>query len=69
VKIQFKLREGADLDVDGAVRLFPDEQDPELAALYVVERADDEADDTLAALRRSRSVEFAEPQPERRLHR
>jgi hypothetical protein len=69
VKIQFKLREGADLDVDGAVRLFPDDEDPELAALYVVERADDEAEDTLTALRRSSAVEFAEPQPERRLHR
>jgi hypothetical protein len=69
VKIQFKLRDGADLDVDGAVRLFPDEKDPDLAALYVVERADDEAEDTLADLRRSSAVEFAEPQPERRLHR
>jgi hypothetical protein len=69
VKIQFKLRDGAALDVDGAVRLFPGEQDPELASLYVVERSDDEAEHLLRSLKRSSAVEFAEPQPERRLHR
>ena len=66
--IQFKLREGAALDVDGAVPLFPDEDDPELAALYVVELPDDEAEQTLARLKSSSSVEFAEAQPERGLH-
>jgi hypothetical protein len=69
VKIQFKLREGASVDVPGAVRLFPDEDDPELASLYVVELPDDEAEDTLRELKRSTAVEFAEPQAERRLHR
>jgi hypothetical protein len=68
VKIQFKLREGANLDVPGAVRLFPDEDDPELASLYVVELPDDEAEDTLEGLKRSSAVEFAEPQAERGLH-
>jgi len=69
VKIQFKLREGASVDVPGAVRLFPDDDDPELASLYVVELPDDEAEDTLEDLKRSRAVEFAEAQPERGLHR
>jgi hypothetical protein len=67
VKIQFKLRPGAEPDVDGAVRLFPDDDDPELASLYVVELPDDEAEETLAKLKRSSSVEFAEPQAERGL--
>ena len=57
------------MDVPGAVRLFPDEDDPELASLYVVELPDDEAEDTLKELKRSSAVEFAEPQAERRLHR
>jgi hypothetical protein len=57
------------MDVPGAVRLFPDDDDPELASLYVVELPDDEAQDTLKDLKRSNAVEFAEPQPERGLHR
>lgn len=69
MKIQFKLREGASVDVPGAVRLFPDEDDPELASLYVVELPDDEAEGTLEQLKRSGAVEFAEPQAERGLHR
>jgi hypothetical protein len=68
VKIQFKLREGAALDVAGAVPLFPGDDDPELASLYVLELPDDEAEETLTELKRSSAVEFAEPQPERRLH-
>jgi hypothetical protein len=68
VKIQFKLRDGATLDVPGAVQLFPDETDPELAALYVVEVPDEDAADTLDELKRSSAVEFAEPEAERRLH-
>ena len=68
MKIQFKLREGAALDVAGAVPLFPDDDDPELAALYVLELPDDEAAETLTKLKRSSAVEFAEAQPERRLH-
>jgi hypothetical protein len=69
VKIQFKLREGATLDVPGAVQLFPGDPDPELAALYVVELPDEEAAGTLSRLKASRSVEFAEPEAERGLHR
>jgi hypothetical protein len=68
VKIQFKLREGASVDVPGAVQLFPDDDDPELASLYVVELPDDEAEETLKDLRHSSGVEFAEPQAERGLH-
>jgi hypothetical protein len=68
VKIQFKLRTGARCDVDGAVPIFPDEDDPELASLYVVELPDDDAEETLERLKRSSAVEFAEPQAERRLH-
>jgi hypothetical protein len=68
VKIQFKLRDGAKLDVPGAVQLFPDDDDPVLAALYVVEVPDDDADGTLEELKRSAAVEFAEPEAERRLH-
>ena len=54
-------------DVAHAERLFPDERDPELATLYVVELPDDDAADTLAELQRSAAVEFAEPQAARRL--
>ena len=68
MRIQFKLREGATLDVDGAMPLFPDEDDPELASLYVVELPDDEAEDALDQLKRSSAVEFAERQAERGLH-
>jgi hypothetical protein len=68
VRIQFKLREGATVDVAGAVPLFPDEDDPELASLYVVELPDEDAEETLRELKRSSAVEFAEPQAERRLH-
>jgi len=67
VKIQFKLREGADLDVPGAVQLFPDESDPELASLYVLEVPDDDADGRLDELKRSSAIEFAEPEATRRL--
>ena len=75
MKIQFKLREDANEsecrrvvdDVAHAERLFPDERDPELAALYVAELPDDDAADTLEELQRSTAVEFAEPQAARRL--
>ena len=68
MKIQFKLRDGETLDVPGAVQLFPDDADPELASLYVVELPDDEAADKLADLKRSSAVEFAEPEAARGLH-
>jgi hypothetical protein len=69
VKIQFKLRQGAALDVDGAVPLFPDEDDPELSCLYIVELPDEEGEAALTKLKKSSAVEFAEEQPERGLHR
>jgi hypothetical protein len=77
VKIQFKLREDADDDecrrvvatVAQAERLFPDDDDPELATIWVADVPDDRAADTLDELKRSRAVEFAEPEAERGLHR
>ena len=51
-----------------AERLFPDETDPELAALYVVSVADAHGASALRHLQRSAAVEFAEPEVERRLH-
>lgn len=73
MKIQLKFREDAAeperrrvLDeLDRAERLFPDEDDPELATLYVAELADEAA---LDALQQERVIEFAEPEPERHLH-
>jgi hypothetical protein len=73
MKIQLKFREDVDeperrrvLDeLDKAERLFPDEDDPELATLYVAELADEQA---LGALQRDRAVEFAEPEAVRKLH-
>jgi hypothetical protein len=73
MKIQLKFREDVDeperrrvlAELDQAERLFPDEDDPELATLYVAELADEHA---LGALRRHRAVEFAEPEAERKLH-
>jgi hypothetical protein len=75
--IQFKVRPDADdgerrrvvHDVARAQRLFPDDDDPELATLYVADLPDDCAAETLEELQRSDAVEFAEPQPERRLSR
>ena len=49
--------------LEAVERVFPDEVDPELSALYVAE-ADERR---LAALKRSAAVDFAEPEPERRL--
>ena len=51
-----------------AERLFPDETDPELAALYVTTVADAHGAKALQQLQRSMAVEFAEPEAERRLH-
>lgn len=76
MRIQFKLRQDADAgechrvthDVVRAERLFPDDDDPELASLYVAELPDEGAADTLDELQRSEAVEFAEPQAERGLH-
>ena len=72
MKIRLKFADGASEDdrsrvlasLDAVEAVFPDEADPELAALYVAE-ADE---DRLAALKRSAAVEFAEPEAERRLH-
>jgi len=77
VKIQFKLREDADDDecrrvvakVAQAERLFPEDDDPELATIWVADVPDDRAADALDELKRSSAVEFAEPQAERGLDR
>jgi hypothetical protein len=73
MKVRVKFREHATDDerrhvlesLDGAERLFPDDEDPELASLYVAELPDRSALDTLKS---SQAVEFAEPEAERRLH-
>ena len=77
MRIRFKFRANANpgaraevldrLPAD-AVRLFPAETDPELAALYVTAVADADGAKALQHLQRSAAVEFAEPEPERRLH-
>jgi hypothetical protein len=77
VKIQFKLRPDADdaecrrvvHEVARAERLFPEDDDPELATFYVADLPDDRAAAALDELQRSDAVEFAEPQAERRLRR
>jgi len=73
MKIRLKFREHSsegerrnvlDTLAPTAERLFPEDEDPELASLYVAELADPES---LQALRRAKAVEFAEPEAERRL--
>ena len=73
MKIRLKIREQSSEDerrivldtlAPGAERLFPEEEDPELASLYVAELADTQS---LDALKRAKAVEFAEPEAERRL--
>jgi hypothetical protein len=77
VRIRFKFRDnanpGARAEVldglpAGAERLFPAETDPELAALYVTAVADADGAKALQHLQRAAAVDFAEPEPERRLH-
>jgi hypothetical protein len=77
MKVRFKFharasdkerRQVIDSLAAGAERLFPGDEDPELASLYVTELPDDRhAADALAALQRSEAVEFAEPEPPRHL--
>jgi hypothetical protein len=77
MRVRFKFHERASdqerrdvidsLDA-GAERLFPRDDDPELAAMYVTELPDDEqAAAALASLRKAEAVEFAEPEPPRGL--
>jgi hypothetical protein len=47
--------------------LFPNEADPDLAALYTVSVDDDHASQAVSLLARSRAVEFAEQEAGRRL--
>jgi hypothetical protein len=77
LKIRVKFREQSSEDerrqvldslAPGAEPLFPENDDPQLASIYVAELADPEAASTLAALKRSESVEFAEPEAPRHLH-
>ena len=76
MKIRFKFharasdedrREVIDTLAAGAERLFPDDEDPELASMYVTDFSGRDAADALAALRRAEAVEFAEPEPPRHL--
>lgn len=81
-KVQFKFREDtsgddrhqliAKLEENGAdrvERLFPDAKDDELGTLYHAMIEDDSSGKVLRMLKRSRKVEFAEPEPKRRLIR
>jgi hypothetical protein len=80
MNIQFKFREDAseeqrrrvldrlERDVDQVDRLFPAERDPELETLYVAVLGGDSVPKALRFLRRSKVVEFAEPQEGRRLY-
>jgi hypothetical protein len=76
MKVRFKFhahasdserRDVIDTLAEGAERLFPDDDDPELASMYVTEFPDQHGADALAALRRADAVEFAEPEPPRHL--
>lgn len=80
MKLQFKFRDEAthedrdrliaSLTDDGADRvepIFPDSDEAGLAALYSALVHDREYKRLLRRLKRSRAVEFAEPQPERHL--
>ena len=80
MKLQFKFRETtpsparealltelSDHGAAGVRRLFPDEQDAELAALHVVEVEEDRvARRLIEMLERSPAVEFAEGESPRR---
>jgi hypothetical protein len=80
-KLQFKFREGTSNDdreqliatledkgADNVEPLFPDESDEELAALYSARvGAQGDFDKLLHLLKRSRKVEFAEPELDRKL--
>jgi hypothetical protein len=80
-KLQFKFREGTSSDdreqlittledkgADTVEPLFPDESDEELATLYSARvGAEGDFDKLLRLLKRSRKVEFAEPQLDRKL--
>lgn len=76
MKIRFKFHRHVDAEsreeicaaLPGhAERVFPSDDDPELEGLYVTTVADARSADTLAQLNASDAVEFAEPEPERRL--
>ena len=60
-------REVIDTLAAGAERLFPDDEDPELASMYVTEIPDKGGADALQELRRAQAIEFAEPEPPRHL--
>ena len=76
MKVRFKFhartsdserQEVIDTLAAGAERLFPRDDDPELAAMYVTDLSGKDAAGALAALRRAEAVEFAEPEPPRGL--
>jgi hypothetical protein len=80
MKLQFKFNEDAtsedrerllasltDDGVDAVERLFPDTDEVELALLYRALADDRNAKKLLRKLKRSRVIDYAEPQPERHL--
>lgn len=80
MKVQFKFRdktsgkerqrllERLEREADQVERLFPEEHADELATLYVARLADERLAKALRLLRRSKAVEFAEPEVSRRLY-
>jgi Mor family transcriptional regulator len=80
MRIQFKFREQTnpqqrrrvldrlDPEVEQVERLFPEDTDPELATLYVAVLPHKRLTKALGLLRRSKAVEFAEPEAGRRLY-
>jgi hypothetical protein len=83
MKVHFKFKPKADKKsrrdvittlrrhgVSGVRALFPDAPDDELARLYIADVRDgSQRDQALSLLKRSRVVEFAEPEAARRLIR
>lgn len=78
--VQFKFRSDSTSDdrqrllsrledsgADRVERLFPDAPDDELAAFYSALVNDRQFSKLLSLLKRAKAIEFAEPQPERRL--
>lgn len=81
MKLRFKFREGSstthrdrllavlERDADTVEQLFPDEDDERLASLWSARIGDDQQfAKALKRLKRSRVVEFAEPEPRRHIY-
>jgi hypothetical protein len=80
VKVNLKLKPGSDAGktitellresgVLGATQVFPDETDPDLSGLYLLDLAPAAAKETIGALRRYKQVQYVEPTAPRKLIR